>query len=465
MTTTIVGPDAPVDVPPQWPEGQQLVETRSLLDGGEGRWLAELAEFDVAGGWVDDGQLSCVTWLGHYARMARSTAFEKLRVGHAIRSRPVLAEAVEEGGLSYCALRSLSRVDNPDPETDRAFVELARSSPVRHVDAAVAYYRQQLEQERQPKGLPLEHLFRRGLRTRSAAPGWVRAELTMTEADFAELTRCIDRVIDAQYARQSARADSSTGSGPGGAGAGGGGGGGAGAREGGGAGAQVVVEDGGESARADSSTGFGPWGPWEEPMRSWAERRLDALLDLARESLGQRDDAHAPGADRYLLHVLTDADALNGDPSGVTRLLDGGVVMPEELERIRCDCTTVLHLLGRRGEPLALGRSTRSWSRAQRRAITVRDGGHCRFPGCDNTICDIHHLRFWRDGGPSDVTNGALVCTAHHSALHRDFTADGDANETVVFRRDDGSVIGFSPPARHLWASRRWRARRSAFRP
>ena len=86
------------------------------------------------------------------------------------------------------------------------------------------------------------------------------------------------------------------------------------------------------------------------------------------------------------------------------------------------------------------------WNRAQRRAITVRDGGRCRFPGCHRSIVDIHHLRWWSKGGDTDVSNGCLCCTRHHSLLHRGFYAEGDANHELTFYRPDGTVVDTSTP-------------------
>ena len=44
----------------------------------------------------------------------------------------------------------------------------------------------------------------------------------------------------------------------------------------------------------------------------------------------------------------------------------------------------------------------------------------CVFPGCDRPLswCEGHHLWHWLDGGPTDLANLALVCRAHHRAVH-----------------------------------------------
>jgi hypothetical protein len=68
---------------------------------------------------------------------------------------------------------------------------------------------------------------------------------------------------------------------------------------------------------------------------------------------------------------------------------------------------------------LEVGRTTRTVALAQRNALVVRDGG-CVFPGCDRPQdwCEAHHLRHWLHGGPTDLANLALLCRAHHRAVH-----------------------------------------------
>jgi hypothetical protein len=97
-------------------------------------------------------------------------------------------------------------------------------------------------------------------------------------------------------------------------------------------------------------------------------------------------------------------------------------------------------------QPLELGRTTRVVSPAQRNALTVRDGG-CVFPGCGRpqSWCEAHHLIHWLHGGPTDLGNLALVCRAHHRAVHeggwqlqRD--PDGRMTATPPHRRQPGAV-------------------------
>jgi len=96
---------------------------------------------------------------------------------------------------------------------------------------------------------------------------------------------------------------------------------------------------------------------------------------------------------------------------------------------------------GAPSQPLEVGRATRVVQPAQRMALAVRDRG-CVFPGCDRPLawCDAHHLHHWVDGGPTDLDNLALLCRAHHRAVHEggwQLTrgADGRFTATLTRRR------------------------------
>ena len=65
--------------------------------------------------------------------------------------------------------------------------------------------------------------------------------------------------------------------------------------------------------------------------------------------------------------------------------------------------------------PLAVGRTARTATVAQRRVLAARDRG-CIIPGCGIPAenCQAHHVQDWADGGESDIDNLALLCWTHH---------------------------------------------------
>jgi hypothetical protein len=76
-------------------------------------------------------------------------------------------------------------------------------------------------------------------------------------------------------------------------------------------------------------------------------------------------------------------------------------------------------LVGQGGKVLNLGRTKRLATRAQRRALKVRDHGICQFPGCHQTAhLDAHHRTPWSHGGSTDLDNLILLCGRHHTLVH-----------------------------------------------
>ncbi|GAA4181089.1 HNH endonuclease signature motif containing protein [Gryllotalpicola koreensis] len=76
-------------------------------------------------------------------------------------------------------------------------------------------------------------------------------------------------------------------------------------------------------------------------------------------------------------------------------------------------------IFGKDGDVLNLGLEVRGFTKRQRRAIALRDGGTCIIPGCDVPAqwCEVHHVTPYQDGGPTDVCNGVLVCFFHHHEI------------------------------------------------
>ncbi|POH62507.1 hypothetical protein C3B61_16800 [Cryobacterium zongtaii] len=70
---------------------------------------------------------------------------------------------------------------------------------------------------------------------------------------------------------------------------------------------------------------------------------------------------------------------------------------------------------GGTGAVLALGDKVRCFTPLQRKAITARDGG-CIIPGCTcpPQWTEVHHVTPWQNGGPTNVSNGVLLCWYHH---------------------------------------------------
>lgn len=113
--------------------------------------------------------------------------------------------------------------------------------------------------------------------------------------------------------------------------------------------------------------------------------------------------------------------------------------------RVSCDASAV-GIVERSGEPLAVGRKTRTIPPALRRALRARDGG-CRSPGCSaRRFVDAHHIQHWAHGGKTELGNLVSVCRHHHRLLHEGgFRVIGHPDGRITFVRPDGRELPTAP--------------------
>jgi hypothetical protein len=108
----------------------------------------------------------------------------------------------------------------------------------------------------------------------------------------------------------------------------------------------------------------------------------------------------------------------------------------------------VAHTLAHtRLEPLAVGRSQRLATKAQRVALAVRDQG-CILCERPPTECQTHHLTDWANGGPTDIDQMVLLCWVHHREV--------ELNRWRITPNPnpDGPHWNITPTPRHHWRTR-----------
>ena len=151
--------------------------------------------------------------------------------------------------------------------------------------------------------------------------------------------------------------------------------------------------------------------------RSYARRQADALVELAERST-RTGDLPTQGGERPTLVLTMPYDKL-AEQVGTGVLDTGEHLSASAVRRMACDARIVPAVLGGQSQPLDLGRAARTVSGPLRRAVALRDGG-CTFPTCSipPQWCDVHHPVHWADGGPTTLSNSALVCPAHHDTAH-----------------------------------------------
>jgi hypothetical protein len=366
------------------------------------RWLLLVAEFDRRGGHEAFGQTCSATWLAWRCSVSPRAAREQVRVARALRELPRIRGAFAAGRLSYSKVRALTRV--AEPEMEQELVELALEATAAQLERLLRGYRRAVADDADARQQERRHL---------SAQWDEDGSLTIRGSLPAEEGALFLKALEA-------------------------------ARE----------------AAAATAVGEAPdqvSGERERPRIT----RADALVAMAESALAGGVGA-CPGGDRHQVVVHIDADAIAAceaeDAAGAGELMDGVPLPAEAARRLACDASVVA-LVERNGEPLSVGRKTRSIPPSIARALSRRDQG-CRFPGCGrDRFVDAHHIHHWAHGGETALTNLVQLCRHHHRLLHEGgFTVEARGDD-LVFRRPSGAIVPAVPPGRR---GRMARVRRGA---
>lgn len=183
------------------------------------------------------------------------------------------------------------------------------------------------------------------------------------------------------------------------------------------------LRDGGENSDArENSGGVETAGSPKAGDDPDADRRTvpmiqaDALATLCGHAL-ECDAEHLPLAGATVIVRLTLDDLIAGD--GVATI-DGTdqPISVSAARRMAAGGTVIPWVMGGESEVLDWGRGRRLFTKAQRRALTERDGG-CAMCSLPPEMTKVHHIRWWeRDAGPTDLDNGILLCETCHHRIH-----------------------------------------------
>ncbi|SDS87939.1 HNH endonuclease signature motif containing protein [Microterricola viridarii] len=151
--------------------------------------------------------------------------------------------------------------------------------------------------------------------------------------------------------------------------------------------------------------------------RATAQARHDVFASLID---GAARSAAAPtmgGAAPTVLVSVRQADLTAGSGSGFVEGCEAPISL-RAVEQFVCAGGLQHVLIDDDGRLVSLSTTDRVFNAAQRRAISLRDGG-CIIPGCSIPAAwsEIHHVIAYRDGGETETCNGVLLCWYHHRTI------------------------------------------------
>jgi 5-methylcytosine-specific restriction endonuclease McrA len=388
-------PDFPTTLRPTPPRiaeldrlADEIAELSAHLEAATARLLALIREFDARGGW-NTGFRSCASWLAWRVGLDLGAARERVRVARALETLPGLAEALARGELSYAKVRALTRVATP--ETEARLLAVGRAGTAAHVERIVRGWRR-VDRQAEAREAARQHAGR-ALHVYQDEDGTVVLRGRLAPEVGALLLRALDAARETLYQRRRA------------------------------SGAALPATDPASEA----------------PTR--AQQQADALALLAETALHQELDPGAPG-ERYQVVVHVDAAVL-ADPNqpGQSVLEEGSHVSAETSRWLACDASRVVMRHDAEGRIVEVGARTRTIPPALRRALLHRDRS-CRFPGCEVRVGQGHHVRHWAQGGPTTLSNLALLCRRHHRAVHEEgYQIERMPDGALQFRRPNGWLV------------------------
>lgn len=359
----------------------EITTLAGRLNAGNARFLALIAELDRRQGWAEAGVKSMAHWLNWQCGIGLGAAREKVRVARALETLPRVAAAMAEGRVSYFKAREITRVATTANED--YLLNIALHGTASHVEDVVRGYR---------RALDAEELSREAIQQRDQNL-WFHTEpdgsMTIRGRVPAEVGALFKRALEAAV----------------------------------------------DSLPIPENVPAGTFSDAEDLHRS-RKRRVEALATMAESFLatGPRD---LSGSDRQQIVVHVDAETLTHAHAGRCELAHGPAIASETARRLACDCRLIRIVEDAKGEPLDVGRRTRTIPPGIRRALQARDRG-CRFPGCTfKRYVDGHHVKHWVHGGETKLSNLVTLCRFHHRLVHE--------GQVIVQTLDDGAFRFVKP--------------------
>lgn len=369
-----------------------ICELAAHINAATYQLLKLICDYDEKEGWGEHRLASCAHWLQWQCGTNLGTAREKVRVARALPELPKISKAFRKGQISYSKVRAMTRVATRKNED--VLLNVAKHGTAAHVEKMVRNYRRHQRWELLEK--ENHRHTRRELSWFTDEDGsWV-FKGRFTPEQGALIRHALEKAMDQQFTEQ---------------------------------------EPGMEQTLLEQSM------PAKTDPESFATRQADALERVAESFLAGSSGDNS-GGDRYLINIHTEPEVLQGDGEGTeSECEERSNVSAETSRRMSCDCSAVHWHATENGEPLSIGRKSRTIPPAIRRALQRRDGG-CRFPGCScKRFVDAHHIHHWADGGETSMNNLVLLCRRHHRVVH-----EGGFG---VHKEPDGE-IWFSYPTNEL---------------
>jgi hypothetical protein len=402
--------------------GEQIAEQAVHLDAAMHRLLTDLRRFDEARGWHAQGFPSCAHWLSYRVGWDLGTARERVRVAKALVELPKVDAALAEGKLSYSKARAITRVATPVIEPK--LLQYAEVCTASQLETICRKFHAAERTVVDPKAaLPRDDERYVTIASTSSGMVCVKAFLRADEAALFQQViveaaqHCTREEISENAENSDVSAESRT--------------------------TAEISSPAKTLSRCNRADGLmavvQSYARGGSPQRSPVEMIITTPVEALRGDAGSELSPTSSMDPNQLDRGATIPVAIVAET--------GTSLSPDTVRRLACDCGVVEATVDSRGNPLSIGRKTRTIPSAIKRALLLRDRT-CRFPGCDHRLfLDGHHLRHWADGGETSLRNTTLLCSAHHSYVHeRGYRIVQEDTGNLTFLDPRGKPVVAVPP-------------------
>ena len=360
----------------------ESIETLHHLAGRFESFLTEAsAVFEVEGDWAAEGAKTAASWIATRCRVPRAGAKRRTRLGRTLRHLPEVAQAWRAGSIGTDAARAIAGARRHRTEASMARDEgllVAQAAELGFEDFARAleYWKHLADPEGSERSEE-EKKASRDVFLESSFGGMFLGQMTLDPISGSIVSAELNRLEHDLF----------------------------------------------EADCAEATQRLGRRGTMAELARTSAQRRADALVEMATRSRSAPAEGIRPAP---LFSVYVSYEALHGR---ICELENGTVLHPSALEPWMDSAyfERALFALGTRVEVSA---KARLFSGGTRRAIELRDRV-CTHPHCAEPAerCQVDHIETWAEGGETTQENGRLLCGFHNRLRnqeeHHDDTGEG----------------------------------------
>ncbi len=341
------------------------------------------ASLDARRVWAADGSRSAAAWLGRRCHLPGDVARGEVRLARRLRTMPATGDALQEGGLTAHHAHRLASLNRPEvaeafADGEAVLVDHARTLHWAGFARATSYWRQLAEPDR-VEAEAADHDGHRRVHLSPGLEGTGLLDGQLTPLGHATVRGALDRIE-----------------------------------------AELFQAD-----WADARGRCGDAATLDDLARTPAQRRHDALVDMAERAMASPADGLRP---RPLVTVLVGLETFTGR---VCELADGTVVAPGLVAGLLDRATVERVVFDGPDRVIAVGQA-RLFTGALRRAIEVHDR-RCTHPGCTVPAerCEVDHVVPFAEAGPTSQANGVLRCPAHHRWRHQQVGRSEDDDEAA----------------------------------